>query len=300
MFESAMRLVVLYLFASAPPAAGSTSGLLCVDEAHRNVQTATTGYTTLVAIADGLGLRLRASKEELSSEALAGCAVVVSAGARGAGKDRPMPERAAPAFTADEVAALARWTEAGGGLLVVTDHPPIGSAMAPLGTWLGIEMGNAFTEDPEHRGEEPGEIVFSRAGGLLGEHPILEGRNPAERVDRVSSFVGQSLALPPRSRALLVLGPRAQDRERQAPDGFTWSDPAPNDPLRPASGRAQALALEVASGRVVVLGEAAMFADAALAKHPGNRQLAANVLRWLSGQLQAGAPDHPLKPRTAP
>jgi hypothetical protein len=62
-----------------------------------------------------------------------------------------------------------------------------------------------------------------------------------------------------------------------------------------AAGRAQGLALEFGKGRVVVLGEAAMLtAQVALRGFrfgmnvPGidNRQLALNIMHWLSGLLR--------------
>lgn len=274
---------------SVPPSAAADPGsVLCFDEVHLNVHRAAATYQPVVRLAAEVGLSLRVLDAPWSAEALAGCGVLLSAGARGAGRDRPLSERGRPAFGEDEVRAVAAWVEGGGSLLLVTDHAPIGGAAAPLAEWLGVEMSDAFTEDPDHQGPQPGELVFSRSAGLLGDHPITRGRSPGERVESVSTFLGQSMKGPPGSSDLLILGPNAKDRRRRSPDGFTWADLSPEDPLLPAGGRSQALAMEVGAGRVVVLGEAAMLTERGLAGSPekgGNRQFAVNLLRWLSRQL---------------
>lgn len=113
------------------------------------------------------------------------------------------------------------------------------------------------------------------------------------------TFGGQPLALgpgaAPGAAVLLGLGPGAE----------VVSDPDAEDArARPASGLAQAVALEVGEGRVVILGEAGLFAAQVIRSeqarragldgelrfgmnHPGtdDRQLLLNVLHWLSGLL---------------
>lgn len=281
---------ILLLAAAAASASGSTGDrrILCFDEAHKNVHLAAGSYAPVVALAAEVGLSLRVLDVAWTREALAGCDVLVSAGPRGAGRERPLAERGRSAFSDAEVGAVGEWVAGGGGLLLVTDHAPIGGAAAPLGRRLGVDMSDAFTEDPDRAGEEPGEIVFSRGAGLAAGHPITEGRSGAasgERVDRVSTFVGQSLAGPPGSVSLLTLGPGAVDRARRSPDGFVWEDPSLADPLVPAGGRSQAVALQVGTGRVVVLGEAAMLTERGFTAPGHNRRFALNLLRWLAGWM---------------
>jgi hypothetical protein len=146
-------------------------------------------------------------------------------------------------------------------------------------------MSNAFTEDQSHLDKALQTELFSRENGLLLDHPITRGRGAGERIDRVVTFTGQSLKGPADSFAFMKLGDTAVDRM-----------PPDRSKTVSAAGRAQGLALKFGRGRVVVMGEAAML-TAQLAgpqkvkfgglNLPGidNRQLALNIMRWLSKVL---------------
>jgi hypothetical protein len=96
----------------------------------------------------------------------------------------------------------------------------------------------------------------------------------------VTTFVGQSLRGPSDGTALLKLADTAMDL---LPDRRSVS----------AAGGAQAIALTVGKGRVVVFGEAAaLTAQVSIRGKSGmsfpgsdNRQLALNVMHWLAGVL---------------
>jgi hypothetical protein len=73
--------------------------------------------------------------------------------------------------------------------------------------------------------------------------------------------------------------------------------PGSNNPPTSASGRAQGIAMKLGKGRVIVLGEAAMLSAQVITgpnevrfgmNRPGidNRQLALNIMHWLSGLLK--------------
>src|SRR5262249_40404773 len=109
------------------------------------------------------------------------------------------------------------------------------------------------------------------------------------------TFSGTSMKAPPGSVAILKLSDSAQDVV--PPDTKPASpDQQPADhKARSAAGRVQAVALTFGSGRVVVFGEAALFTSQVGSKEyqygfnvPGydNRQLALNVMHWLSGTLK--------------
>jgi hypothetical protein len=188
------------------------------------------------------------------------------------------------AFTASEIEAVRTWVENGGSLLLIADHAPFGSAAAALAETFGVRMNQGFVEvaatDPGR--DEQGNLVFSRQNGLLGEHSILTGDGAEDRVRRVVTFTGQSLDGPPEAAILLRLPETAVE----------YVPPGPE--LREQrAGRAQGLALEWGRGRVVVLGEAGML-TAQVSRGvkfgmniPGNdnRQLALNILHWLSRRL---------------
>jgi hypothetical protein len=184
---------------------------------------------------------------------------------------------------------LNTWLQVGGSLLLVTDHPPIGSAAEPLSGLVDVNVSLGFVEDPEHADPEGGFLVFSRANGLLASHEITNGASPEDRVEAVGTFLGQSLSGYGEAVSLLTMGSGAQDRFRRKTNR-QWLPPGPDDKLRPAGGRSQAIAMEYRAGRVVVLGEAGMLAsrgDGSGIDTAGldNRQFAINILRWLGRDL---------------
>jgi hypothetical protein len=159
-------------------------------------------------------------------------------------------------------------------------------------------MGKGFARDtaPADHAGNPTFLRFSRDNGLLGDHPITRGRDASERIGTVVSFTGQSLTVPAGATALLSLGRTADERPTRA-DMFA----DPNDATRftSAAGRAQGLAMTVGRGRVVVLGEAAMFSAQIIRRPeqppilmgmnvPGSddQQFCLNVLHWLSHALE--------------
>ncbi|HYG61786.1 MAG TPA: DUF4350 domain-containing protein [Thermoanaerobaculia bacterium] len=252
------------------------------DEAHHNLHTSGGRYKPFAELITEDGYTVTPNTAPFSADTLQGFDVLVISNARGAGQEVPMEERSRPAFTTAEVEAVGDWVEAGGALLLIADHYPIGSANRPLGDRLGVSMSNGWTEDPANRDPVLQDLLFSRDNGLLGDHPITRGRSPQERIGRVVSFLGQSLAGPPGSVPLLRLAPSAVDEL-----------PPDRKQSVSAAGRSQGLAMTLGKGRVVVMGEAAMLTSQTFDgmvlgfDSPGidNRQLVLNILHWLSGEL---------------
>ena len=126
-------------------------------------------------------------------------------------------------------------------------------------------------------------LLFARENRLLGDHPILHGRDASERVNRVQTFAGTSL-----------LGPRGAVQILRHADTAVDAAGGGSSKLAPAAGRALGLAFPFGKGRVVVLADATVLAaqDAGGVKMgmnvPGvdNRQLALNIMHWLSGLLE--------------
>lgn len=149
-------------------------------------------------------------------------------------------------------------------------------------------MSKVHTHDPAHsdptNADNPGWIVYSRKNGLLGDHPITRGRSESEKIDSVTTFTGQSLKGPKGGTAFLKLADTAVDVDRKTKKQVS------------AAGRAQGIVLQLGKGRVVILGEAAMIS--AQAEGPekfkfgmnregnDNKQLALNIMHWLSGLLK--------------
>jgi len=277
-----------------PAYAGARPRVL-FDEAHRNHHTAGGRYRPFADLVRNDGYEVESLRDPITAERLAGVSVLAVVCPRGSNDTDD-----APAFTDDETAVVDRWVRAGGSLLLVTDHWPFGPAAESLARRFGVEMGKGLVQDPGHfeSGLEESHLVFSRDNGLLADHPITRGRRPGEQVRRVLTFTGQSLRGPADGLALLKLGETAVDRPPSAPrverDGgdvrvsMDYGDPVP------AGGRAQGVALEVGEGRVVVLGESGMLSAQRDGRgspvgmnYPGydNRQLALNIMHWLSRLL---------------
>ena len=144
-------------------------------------------------------------------------------------------------------------------------------------------MSTGAVFDPVNSEEGPASLIFSRKNHLLGDHPITRGRDDSERVNKVQTFTGTSLKGPEGSVPILKLADTAIDRSFG--NGGEVS----------AAGRSQGLAFPFGQGRVVVMGEAAELSaqlagmDRKMGMNvPGidNRQMALNILHWLSGLLE--------------
>jgi hypothetical protein len=191
----------------------------------------------------------------------------------------------ASAFTEEECQAVQDWVKGGGSLLLIADHAPFGGAAQSLAGRFGVEMSKGFTFDQANSEGGPSLLIFSRYNKLLGSHPITDGREQNERLNRVQSFTGQSLKGPADSVAILKLADTAKDSPNRDPSEAVS-----------AAGRAQAIAFKFGKGRVVVQGEAAMLSAQIAGPDkfkmgmnvPGNdnKQYALNVMHWLSGLLK--------------
>lgn len=279
------------------PAYSTEHPRVLFDAAHINFHTADGNYKPFADLIRSDGYLVVANQRKFNAESLRGSRVLVIAnalGARGAaamllnllGYTKAL-QWDLGAFSPDECNAVRNWVADGGSLLLIADHAPTGSAARHLAARFGVDMSNWFTEDDQHSDPDAYSfLVFTRENGLLLTHPVTEGRGPGERVNRVLTFTGQSLQGPQGSTPFLNLGSSAREypfRESTFAQG------------RSAAGRAQGVALSYGKGRVVVLGEAAMLSAQVFRvpgheirlgmEYPGcdNRQLALNIMHWLSG-----------------
>jgi len=256
------------------------------DEAHNNFHTAGGRYKPFADLIFSDGYQVVLNRKAFTKQSLQTFKILVIANALGA-EDMDDDGADRPAFTEEESDVVRDWIRAGGSLLFIADHAPFGSAAEVLAKRLGVDMSKAFTMDSADSDQEsnnPGFIVYSRENHLLADHPITNGRNESERVNRVIAFAGQSLKGPEGSEAFMKLADTAVD-----------SIPATKE-TRPAAGRSQGIAIRLGKGRVVVLGEAGMLTAQITGRDnkpfgmniPGidNRQLALNIMHWLSGILK--------------
>jgi hypothetical protein len=275
---------------------------VAIDEAHHNFHTMDGRYKPLADLLTNDGYEVAANKEKFQPQTLRSLRVLIVANAEDEAEGE---ETSGPAFTDAECDIVRDWVSDGGALLLVADHAPFGAAAASLARQFGVSMGKGFVFDVVDFDTSPSNIVFRDKG--LGDHPILRGRNPNERIRKVVTFTGQSLSVPGIGVPLLKFGPTSHEAESRAELELALEASrvpgAASTSLRhatPAAGRAQAVALVFGKGRVVILGEAAMLTaqvskstDPSAPDHkfgmnaPGNddRQFALNILHWLSSAL---------------
>ncbi|MBA3571503.1 MAG: DUF4350 domain-containing protein [Pyrinomonadaceae bacterium] len=256
------------------------------DEAHNNFHTTTGRYKPFVDLISSDGYNVVPGRKLFAKPSLSTFKILVIANALGAeDMDEDGAERSA--FTEEECDVVRDWVRGGGSLLLIADHAPFGAAAESLGKRFGVEMSRGYTFDPENYFKEsgsPSTLLFSRENKRLLDHRITQGRNDGERINQVLTFTGQSLKGPEGSSVLLLLSQTARDK----PDRESQTSVS-------AAGRAQGIAFKFGKGRVVVLGEAAMLSAqlAGAEKRPmgmnvpgsDNRQLALNIMHWLSGSL---------------
>ncbi len=261
----------------AEPAYTKRHPKVLFDEAHNNIHTASGLYKPFADLIGNDGYAIVPNTEIFQTGRLAGFDVLIIANAAG-----PRGQRAAPAFTDEECDAVREWVRAGGSLLFISDHAPMGAAAEILAKRFAVSMSKGYTDDPSSQDKEVGDILFSRENRLLADHSITRGRNSHERVNRVVTFTGQSLQGPEGSSALLNLPATAVDTFPQTRTSQS------------AAGRTQGLAMKFGKGRVVVLGEAGMLSAQIDNKgrafgmnypNTDNRQLALNIMHWLSRLL---------------
>lgn len=271
----------------AKPAYKKNGPKILFDEAHHNFHTAGGRYKAFADLATNDGYQVTPNKDKFSASVLKDYDILVISNAMGAAQMNT-PEANNPAYTEAEADAVRDWVKAGGALLLIADHAPVGGANQILGDRFGVNMSKMYTLDNENYEKDsnnPGFIVYTRETGRLADHPITRGKNKTERVNKIIAFTGQSLKGPPDSFAFMKLADTAQDRM-----------PGPDNKPISAAGRAQGIAMKFGKGRAVFLGEAAML-SAQLAgpnqskfgmNRPGidNRQLALNIMHWLSRRLK--------------
>ncbi|MBI2795930.1 MAG: DUF4350 domain-containing protein [Gemmatimonadetes bacterium] len=265
--------------------------VLLLDEAHHNFHTVAGRYAAFARLASRTGFRVRPGRAPFTDSLLSGVRVLVIANALNAVNENgnwaaPNPS----AFTPDEIAAVRRFVERGGGLLLVADHMPFGGAVEALGAAMGLQWLNGFAMDSARQGL----FTATRASGLA-THAVTTGVRPADRIDSLRIFTGSALrllepgepliALPPGMRVLMPDSAWAFSGRTQSVDGRGWLMGA---------------ARKVGRGRVVALGEAAMLSAQRQGPRqrpmgfndptaPQNAQFAFNVMRWLSGEFDAPA-----------
>ena len=180
------------------------------DEAHNNFHKAEGRYKPFVNLMTNDGYEVTPNKARFHSKILGDYHILVVVNALGA-PEPTSPKANSSIFTEEECNAVRDWVGRGGSLLLIADHFPAGGAARNFAKHFGVEMSNAYTDDPANHEKQLQTLLFSRRNGLLLDHAITRGRNAGERISKVCTFVGQSLRGPAGSIAFLRLADTAFD-----------------------------------------------------------------------------------------
>lgn len=261
------------------------------DGAHNNSSVSLRQYAPFISLTSKDGYKITTGTEKFSTGSLKQYSVLIIVNASG-----PEGHRDAPAFTDEECDAVRDWVSRGGALLLVTDQAPYSAAASSLSKRFGVDLTIGYTIDKVHYNKDANdqtELVFTRADGLVVNHPITNGYHADERIDRVISFTGTSVKGPTNSVAFLKLSDTAFDVLPAEIKPGSGNGAAQEPRLVSAAGRAQGVAFELGKGRAVFLSEAAMLTAQVTPQGVNfgmnvagfdNSQLALNIMHWLSGK----------------
>src|SRR5260221_1540739 len=220
--------------------------VLC-DEPPTNLHAASGRYKPFADLITNDGYQVTPNKQKFSAETLKGYEILVISNALGAPR-MSLPDAGNPAFAEAECDAVRDWVKAGGSLLLIADHAPMGAANQILAQRFEVNMSKMFTADEQNYDKESdnaGFIVYTRESGRLADHAITRGRSDSERVNKIIAFTGQSLKGPADSVAFMKLADTALDVM-----------PGPDNKPVSAAGSGRGLTRSPAKGRGVGLGEA--------------------------------------------
>ena len=250
---------------------------IAIDQAHHNFHTRTGRYLACARVLEADGFRVVDNDGPFTEKGLSGITALVIANALHVSNGEVWALPTPSAFTAAEIAAVRRWVEGGGGLLLIADHMPFAGAAQDLAAAFGFTFSNCFALENDPRQLER----FHRNAGL-SDHPLTNG------VDTVVTFTGSAFHSPVDASSLIGLN-----------DGYTLLEPDTawrfNDRTAEHKGGGwhQAAVMSFGKGRVGIFGEAAMF-SAQLAgpearpmgmnkpEARDNVRLLRNVARWLA------------------
>ena len=258
--------------------------LIFLDEAHHNFHTLEGRYFPFGNLLEKDGYNLTSSHNSFISSSLSSIKILVIANALADDGEWVLPTKSA--FTNEEIEAVQKWVSGGGSLFLIADHMPFAGAASGLANAFGFNFIDGFALRKDKRQE-----IFSRKRNTLTQCILTEGRSGEERIDSIMMFTGQSFKSPENSLNITLLD---DDYEVLLPTvAWEFND---STPRISGQGMVNGAFMEYGKGRLVVMGEAAMF-SAQLSgskknktgmnhEHAGqNAQFLLNIIHWLDKKL---------------
>lgn len=259
--------------------------LLVLDEAHFNYHTLSGRYAPFGQLLESDGYVLQGGGEKFTNEYLEKLKILVIANAMpDSSAEWKLPAKSA--FEESEIAAVKKWVEAGGSLLLIADHMPFAGQATQLSQAFGFNFIDGFAIRRDKKPE-----IFSRNRNNLNHNIITKGRNKEEVIDSLMVFTGQGFIAPKEATVLTQMN---DDYEILMPP-VAWAF-GQTTPRMSGQHLVNGAFMNYGKGRLVVMGEAAMF-SAQLSgpkkvkvgmNHVNgkqNAQFLLNIIHWLDRKL---------------
>jgi hypothetical protein len=258
-----------------------------IDEGHNNQHTASGTYSPFANILTKDGYIIRPFTNRFTSKTLEQIKILVICNALNE-KNNELEQPVYSAFGEDEIQCINAWVKNGGSLFLIADHAPYSGASKKLAHTFGFEFNDGFAEK-KISSKYPSDL-FCRSNKTLIKNTITEGRNPAEFVDSIVTFVGQAFKIPDSATAILVFD-----------DNYVLNTPqiiANVDSMKtePIEGFSQGAVTLYGKGRIAAFGEASMFTGQLPAglswikrgfnshRAKNNYKLLLNTVHWLDNR----------------
>lgn len=250
--------------------------VILVDAAHNNFHTLDNRYGPFGKLLRNDGYHLASNQETLTKAVLGKYRIFVISNPLDSSNTGNWQVPTPSAFSAAEISAINEWVKNGGRLLLIADHMPFAGAAQALAQSFGFEFFNCFAMDNRNRNLER----FYRSNQSLADNEITRG------VDTVVTFTGSAFKIPKGATPILALKNYTISMPRVA-----WQFEE-DTPTLDSKGFYQGAYMKYGQGKIVVMGEAAMF-TAQLAGPNQNRvgmnrpeaqqncQLLLNIIHWL-------------------
>jgi hypothetical protein len=247
-----------------------------VDAVHNNFHTLDNRYAPFGKLLTNDGYRLASNAELVTKTALSECRIFVISNPLDSSNIGRWQLPTPSAFSPAEIATINDWVKNGGRLLLIADHMPFAGAAQDLAQSFGFEFFNCFAFDNRHRNVER----FYKGNKTLLENEITQC------VDTLVTFTGSAFKIPKGAKPILALKNYAVISPQVA-----WQFEE-NTPTVSSEGFFQGAYTDYGKGKIVVMGEAAMFTAqfAGPNRNPTgfnrpearqNNQLLLNIIHWL-------------------
>ena len=173
--------------------------VVALDEGHNNFHTASGRYLPFARLLKADGYVVNGYKGDFTGSQLKNLRILVIANALNKINIENWYIPTPSAFSADEIETVRQWVEKGGSLFLIADHMPFGGAAADLASVFGFKFTNGFAADTA----KPGNAYFYRKDNALMSCSITNGRNANEAVNKVVTFTGQAIRIPPGATSVL-------------------------------------------------------------------------------------------------